>query len=155
MSSPYEEIVNLLRINNARYGETDHQPVYTSKQAAKVIGVLENQIAKSLLLKCGNDFILAVLLGDRKLDNEKLKKLLKIRKFRFATPEEVKSKMGCEVGACYPFGNLIGLSTVVDKSLSKNKILFFNPGLHNITIEIEWRDYYSVVKPQMVDISEK
>lgn len=155
MSDPYKEIVNLLRINNARYGETNHQPVYTSQQAAKVIGVLENQIAKSLLLKCGNDFILAVLPGDRKLDNEKLKKLLKIRKFRFATPEEVKSKMGCEIGACFLFGNLIGLSTVVDKSLSKNKVIFFNPGLHNVTIEIEWRDFYSIVKPQMVDISER
>ncbi len=155
MSDPYKEIVNLLRINNARYGETNHQPVYTSQQAAKVIGVLENQIAKSLLLKCGNDFILAVLPGDRKLDNEKLKKLLKIRKFRFATPEEVKNKMGCEIGACFPFGNLIGLSTVVDKSLSKNKVIFFNPGLHNVTIEIEWRGFYSIVKPQMVDISER
>jgi len=155
MSNPYEEIVNLLRKNNARYKETVHQPVYTSQQAAKAIDVLENQIAKSLLLKCDNNFVLAVLPGDRKLDNEKLKKLLNIRKFRFATPEEFKNKMGCEIGACYPFGNLIGLSTVVDKSLSKNKILFFNPGLHNITMEIEWQDYYSVVKPQMVDISEK
>lgn len=155
MSDPYKKIVNLLRVNDARYGETEHQPVYTSQQLAKVRGVLEKQIAKSLLLKCGNDFIIAVLPGDRKLDNQKLKNLLKIRKFRFATPEEVKSKTHCEIGACYPFGNLIGLSTIVDKSMSKNKVIFFNPGLHNITMEIEWKDYYSIVKPQMVDISEK
>ena len=155
MSDAYKEIVNLLKINNARYGETKHQPVYTSQQAAKVRGILESQIAKSLLLKCGNDFVLAVLPGDRKLDSEKLKKLLKIRKFRFATPEEVKNKMGCEIGACFPFGNLIGLSTIVDKSLSRNKVIFLNPGLHNVTMEIEWRDFYSIVKPQMVDISER
>lgn len=71
MSNPYEKIVNLLRTYNACYKETVHQPVYTSEQAAKVRGISRNQVAKSLLLKCGNDFILAVLPGNRKLDNQK------------------------------------------------------------------------------------
>jgi len=155
MINPYEEIINLLKTNNISYKETEHEPVYTSEQAAKVRGISISQGAKSLLLKCEDDFILVVLPGDRKLDSKKLKNLLKIKEFRFALPEEVKDKMGCEIGACYPFGNLIGLPTYVDISLSKNDIISFNPGLHTCSIEIKQRDFYSLAKPKMVDIAEK
>lgn len=155
MINPYEEIINLLKTNNISYKETEHEPVFTSEQAAKVRGISASQGAKSLLLKCEGGFILVVLPGDRKLDSKKLKNLLRIKEFRFALPEEVKNKMGCEIGACYPFGNLIGLPTYVDNSLSKNDIISFNPGLHTRSLEIQWRDFYSLVKPKMVDISEK
>ncbi len=155
MADPYEAIANLLKTNNISCEETEHKPVYTSEQAAEVRGLPIRQGAKSLLLKSRDDFILVVLPGDRKLDSKKLKNLLKIKDFRFASPEEVKEKMGCEIGACYPFGNLIELPTYVDNSLSKNDIISFNPGLHTRSIEMKWRDYYSVVKPKMVDISKK
>jgi Ala-tRNA(Pro) deacylase len=155
MFNPHEEIIKLLKTNNIDYKETEHEPVYTSEQAAKVRGISLSQGAKSLLLKSENDFILAILPGDRKLDSKKFKGLLKIKDFRFALPEEVKNKMGCEIGACYPFGNLIGLLTYVDNSLSKNEVISFNPGVHDRSIEIKWRDFYLVVKPKMVDISEK
>lgn len=153
MINPYEEIIKLLKINKISYKEIEHEPVYTSEQAAKVRGISINQGAKSLLLKCEDNFILAVLPGDCKLDSKKLKKLLKIKGFRFALPEEVKEKMNCEIGACYPFGNLIELPVYVDHSLSKNNIISFNPGLHTRSIEIKWRDFYSLAKPKMVDIS--
>jgi len=155
MINPYEEIINLLKLNKIPYKEIEHEPVYTSEQAAKVRGISISQGAKSLLLKCEGDFILVVLPGDRKLDSKKLKSLLKVKDLRFALPNEVKDNMGCEIGACYPFGNLIGLPTYVDNSLSKNDIISFNPGLHTRSIEIRFRDFYSLVKPKIVDISKK
>jgi len=151
--NPYQEIINLLKTNNISYQETEHQPVYTSEEAAKVRGISISKGAKSLLLKSRDDFILIVLPGDRRLDSKKLKNLLDIKDFRFATPEEVKDKMGCQVGACYPLGNLISLPTYVDNSLSKNDIISFNPGVHTRSIELKWQDFYSIVKPKMVDIS--
>jgi len=151
--NPYEEIINLLKVSNISYKETKHKPVYTSEQAAKVRGISESGGAKSLLLKSEDNFILVVLPGDRKLDSQKLKNQLKIKKLRFATPQEVKDKMGCEIGACYPLGNFIGLPTYVDNSLSKNDVVVFNPGLHTRSIEIKWQDFYAIVKPRMVDIS--
>ncbi len=155
MFNPYKEIINLLTINNIRYEETEHEPVYTSEQAAKVRGTHISLGVKSLLLKSGNSFILVVLSGNRKLDSRKLKTLLKITDFHFALPEEVRDKMGCEIGACYPLGSLIGLPTHVDKSLAKNDIISFNPGLHTISIDIEWRDFCKLVKPKLVHISAK
>ena len=155
MCNPYQEIVKLLKTYNISYEDTEHEPVYTSAQAAKIRGISASQGAKALLLKCENGFILALLQGDRKLDSKKLKSLLKIKNLRFASPKEVKDTMGCEIGACYPFGNLIGLPTYADNYLSTNDTISFNPGIHTHSIEMKWQDFYSLVKPKMVDISER
>ena len=153
MINPYQEIINLLKENKIDYKETEHEAVYTSQEAAAIRNISISQIAKSLLLKYGGDFALLVLPGNRKLDSKKVKNLLGVKEFRFAAPEEVEEKMGCQIGACYPFGNIIGLTTYLDKAVSKNKIILFNPGLHTRSIEISWSDYYSLVKPKIVDIS--
>ena len=155
MINPYEEITKFLESNNVSYKETEHEPVYTSEQAARVRGISMSRAAKSLLLKSGDDFVLAVLPGNRKLDTKKLRNLLKAKDLHFATREEVKNKMGCEIGACYPFGNLIGVPVYADISISKNSTVFTNPGVQNRTMEISWRDVYSLVKPKLVDISER
>ena len=153
MCNPYQEIVTLLKTNNISYSDTEHEPVYTSAQAAKIRGISASQGAKALLLKGENGFILALLPGDHKLDSKKLKKLLGIKELRFAFPEEVKNIMGCEIGACYPFGTIIRLPTYADNLLSANDTISFNPGIHTHSIEMRWQDFYSLVKPKMVDIS--
>ena len=104
MLNPYKEIINLLKINNIPYKETEHEPVYTSEQAAKVRGISISQGAKSLLLKCGDDFILVVLPGDRKLDSKKLKNLLKIKwvvKSGLATPLAIL--LDCQLMLIIPY----------------------------------------------------
>ena len=155
MCSPYQKIVKLLRTNNISYQDTEHEPVYTSAQAAEIRGISASQGAKALLLKCESGFVLALLPGDRKLDSRKLKNLLNVKGLRFAIPEEVKDIMGCEIGACYPFGNLINLPTYADNYLSTNDTVSFNPGVHTRSMEMKWKDLYLLVNPQMVDISKK
>ena len=155
MCNPYQEIVKLLKTYNIAYEDTEHEAVYTSAQAAQIRGISASQGAKALLLKCDSGFILALLPGDRKLNSRKLKNMLNIKNLRFASPEEVKDTMGCEIGACYPFGNLIKLPTYADNCLSTNDTISFNPGIHTHSIEMKWQDFYSLVKPKMVDISER
>jgi len=155
MCSPYQKIVKLLKTNDIFYQDTEHEPVYTSAQAAEIRGISASQGAKALLLKCESGFILALLPGDRKLDSRKLKDLLNVKGLRFAFPKEVKDIMGCEIGACYPFGNLINLPTYADNYLSTNDTVSFNPGVHTRSIEMKWKDLYMLVKPKMVDISKK
>lgn len=153
MKSPYQQIVNFLNSNNVLHEVIDHEPVYTSEQAAKVRGLSLKEGAKSLLLKADAQFILAVLPGDRRLDSKKLKKELGVKNLRFAAPDEVKEVMGCEIGACYPFGNLLGMEMLVDERFIKNEMISFNPGVHDKSIKIKWEDYFRAVKPKMVNLS--
>jgi len=153
MENPYDKIIKLLEDKKVSYILSGHDPVYTSEQASRARGEPMDKGAKSLLVKTEGDFILAVLPGSKQLDSKKLRDLLGVKKMRFATPEEVKEVMGCEIGACYPIGSVAGIKTIVDNSLSDNGSICLNPGVHNKTIEIKWADYKSVTDFETADIS--
>ncbi len=152
MSTPYESIKEA--ISAYPYDDFEHEPVYTSEQAAEQRADLTTRNgAKSILVKHKNGFNLLVTTGDSKLSSSKVRKLLGIKEFRFATPEEVVEQMGCEIGACYPFGNLIDVEMFVDQLLATNEKIAFNPGVHSRTIVMNWSDYESAVRPKMADIA--
>ena len=160
MNSPYDKIVDLLKSNEGQYSEIVHEAVYTSEEAAKVRGVSASCGVKSLVLKAKTGFVLAILPGDKKLDSKKFKKLPGIKDFRFATPEEVREIMGCEIGACYPFsrfsreagfGSIAKLPMYADKSLSESVEIYFNPGVHTKTIKMAWEDLKNLEKPIIAD----
>jgi len=152
MSKAYQSIIDFLNEKSIKYQIIEHEPVYTCEAAAKVRGTSLSQGAKSLLLKADKDFVLIVMSGDKKLDSKKLKIVLKIKNLRFATPEEVIDKMDCEIGACYPFGNLANIRMFVDHSLTLNQQISFNPGVHDRSIIINYRDYQKVVTPEIINI---
>lgn len=153
MNSPYPHILKFLQDNNIDYELIEHEPVFTSKQAGSVRGVSESMGAKSLLLKADKDFLLVIIPGNRRLDSKKLKQLLALKNLRFAMPLEVTEIMGCEIGSCYPFGNLIDVEMLVDNALSWNEYIFFNPGVHDKSIKIKWEDYKRIVNPELHDLS--
>lgn len=152
-SMPFELIISFLEAAGVKYRLIEHEPVFTSEQAARVRGISASMGAKSLLLKAEGGFMLAVLSGNLKLDVKKLEEFYNVKEARFAKLDEVKVVMGCEVGACYPFGNLIGVRMLVDNELAKNKEISFNPGVHNKSLIMKWEDYKAVVNPTMADIS--
>lgn len=51
-------------------------------------------------------FYLAVMSASKKFSWKHVKKLLKIKNMRFATPEEVLERTGCLPGAVPPFGSV-------------------------------------------------
>jgi Ala-tRNA(Pro) deacylase len=150
---PYEKIIELLKTNNIWFESIEHEPVYTSEQAALVRGLKLEQGAKSLLFKAGSDFVLVVVGGNQKVDWKKLKQMLGTKNIRMAKPEEVVQQMGVEIGACYPFGNIAGLRTLVDKALAKQKIISCNPGRHDISIKFKFADYKGIVRPEIVSVT--
>jgi Ala-tRNA(Pro) deacylase len=154
VKNPYLLIKQSLDRNGIDYQELEHEPVYTSKQAAEVRGESLDEGAKSLVLKIGNSFILVVLPGSKRLSSKKVKDLFNVSEFRFARPEEVVSVMGCEIGACFPFGSLVNLKTYVDKTLADNEYICFNPGVHHKTIKMKFADYQKIIPFEIIDIAE-
>src|SRR3989344_4269290 len=88
----YEKIIDLLKSNEILFEKYEHEPVYTSEQAAIVRGTDIHQGAKALVLQADKDFILYVLPADIQADLEKLQNKLKVKKLRMASKESVKTK---------------------------------------------------------------
>ena len=153
METPYQKIITFLQGKHVTYEALEHEPVFTSEQAAVVRGTKLHQGAKALLFKAKNDFVLVVMPADKKGDSKKIKEVLGVKDLRFATPGEVKDLMDCEIGACYPFGGIIGIRTLVDQGLADNEFIAFNAGDHTKSLKIAYKDYIQATEPELVDVT--
>jgi Ala-tRNA(Pro) deacylase len=135
------------------YRVTTHAPVYTSVEAAAARGASLAAGAKALIVKAGEEFVLFVVPGDRRMDSKAVKRILGVRALRFATREEVLDLTGLEPGAIPPFGSLFGLETRCDRALGLNASIHFNPGSHTASLEMAFEDYLRAEGPEVVDVT--
>jgi Ala-tRNA(Pro) deacylase len=148
-------IKELLNSNGITYEVSEHEPVYTSEQAAKVRGVELKTGVKALVLKTEEgSFVMGLIAADKRIDLEKLAKIARTRKLRLASPQEVLKTTGCEVGSVHPFGNLHRLPTYLDSSILENNMVNFNAGLHTVSIQMEAKDLVKAIRP-VVEIFSK
>jgi Ala-tRNA(Pro) deacylase len=151
----FNSVKKLLESLGIHYEVTEHGPVYTSEEAAKVRGVELKTGVKALVLKTENgNMLLGLIAADRKIDLKKLAKAIGAKKLQLASPEEVLKATGCEVGSVHPFGNLFGLKTYLDSSVMENDLVNFNAGLHTFSIHMKARDLLKAIKPEISEFSQ-
>ena len=126
---------------------TEHAPVLTSEEAAKVRGTNIDQGAKALVLYGDKKPLMVVVPGSVKVDMKAIKKLANIKDLRMASPDEVTSLTSLPIGAIPPFGSLFGIETYCDIGLSKNERIVFNAGLHDHSIEMSYKDWARLENP--------
>ncbi|EKE15454.1 MAG: hypothetical protein ACD_12C00012G0004 [uncultured bacterium] len=145
--SVFEEIKNLLDKNKVSYKLIEHEPVFTSEEAAKIRGSSLALGAKALIMKADQKPIMIVVSGNKKVDTSIFKKLYKVKDLEMATKEEVKIISGVEVGAVPPFGNLFKIPLYFDQTIVDNETVFFNAGSHSKSISVKGSDLEKVTKP--------
>jgi aspartyl-tRNA synthetase len=151
-STPYEHIIDLLRTNNISYKHYEHEPVFTSEEAAKIRGTTVHQGAKALVLQADKDLLLYVLPADLRANLDGLKTFLKVKRLAMASKDTVKEKTHLEVGAIPPFGSTINLKTYIDQTLSENQEIAFNAGRHDRSVKMKYLDFLKLEKPTVVKL---
>ena len=142
--SVYEKIIQLLQSNNIQYQALEHEPTPTCEDSARVRGTSMDQGAKALICYGDKKPILIVLPCSKKLDAKAFKSLFGIKDLRFATPVEVESLTGLQIGAIPPFGHLFDMYNYVEENLSKNEIIAFNAGDRCKSITMKYMDYIRI-----------
>jgi len=148
-----EEIKQSLLAEKKEYEIIEHEPVFTSKDAAKARGTDIKQSAKALILKTDKGFIQAIIPGDKEVDLHKLKGIAGVKKIEMASADEVKEVTGCSIGSVPPFGNLFNIDVYVDKDLADQKMVAFNAGSHTTSIKIKAKSWLDVVRPKVESFS--
>ncbi len=143
----YEQIVKLLEKNKCAVKTYEHEPVFTSEQAASVRGTKLEQGAKALVMIADKKPVMLVLSAATKVDLKAFKKVYAVKDLRMAKPEEVEEITGLKIGAIPPLGNLFDLPTYVDAKLGENQKISFNAGLHEKSLEMYYTDFARLVEP--------
>ena len=147
-------IKKLLDQEGITYKVSEHEPVYTSEEAARVRGVGLKTGVKALVFKTAEEsFIMGLVAADKRIASKKLAKITGTKRLRLASPEEVLKITGCEVGSVHPFGNLHSLPTYLDRSILENEMVNFNVGLHTVSIYMKSEDLIKAIKPAIEEFS--
>ena len=150
----YTRIVELLDAHEVAYKTYEHEPVFTSADAAKIRDTSLHIGAKALVLFADDKPIMVAVAGDKKIDMKKFKKLYQVRDLRMASALEVQQVTGVPIGAVPPFGNIFAIPLYMDTSLQSNETIVFNAGLHTKSISLKEVDFEKIAKPMIGEFSQ-
>lgn len=150
-----KRLIDCLNENKVRYEILHHPEAVTAQRIAQAEHVKGRHHAKVVMIKSGEQHLIAVLPADHQIDLEKVGKAIG-KPASLDREEEFKSLFpDCATGAMPPFGNLYGLQTYVDKNIAEQDYIVFEAGTHTDAIKMSYRDYEKIVKPQIADLAIK
>lgn len=144
-------ITEFLDSSGVKYEVMEHAPVFSAQGLAAVEHERGKYVAKPVIVKADDRYIMCVLPAPRKVDLGKLKGQLDAGAVVLAEEDEIGTLFGdCELGAEPPFGNLYDLPTIMDKSLEQDDHIMFQAGTHGKAVRMGMADYRRLVEPKML-----
>lgn len=166
-----KKITDYLAKNRYKYEIIEHRTTYTAWDTAQTEKVKPQEVAKSLIMKADNDYLIAMVPSNKNLDKRKLLKVINARikkglsfanasvgegkkaggknykKIDFAKESWMKKNLPGKVGATSPFAGLTGLEIYFDNALKKNKKIYLGSGEYTASIRISVSEYLKKEKP--------
>jgi prolyl-tRNA editing enzyme YbaK/EbsC (Cys-tRNA(Pro) deacylase) len=124
----------------------------TVDKAAESLGVTPGEIAKSLVFKVKDGYIMVLMAGDKKIDNRKFKDTF-FCKAKMPNPDEVMEVTGHPVGGVCPFGTKNPIDTYLDDSLKAYDIVYPAAGEINAAVKLTVKEIVELTGGKWVDIS--
>jgi prolyl-tRNA editing enzyme YbaK/EbsC (Cys-tRNA(Pro) deacylase) len=154
MNSAFNKLLQLLNDNHIRYELTEHAPTYTSNESALARGESLHVGAKALLIKGDESFYLFVMSAVLKLDSKKTRNVIRGKKIRFATKEELFDLTGLVPGSVPPYGEpVLPFKLIIDTSITKLSYIAFNAGSLEASIKMDVRDYLNSSNGTLADVT--
>src|SRR3954451_244199 len=94
----------------------------TVAKAANALGVVQGQIAKSIVFVMDGEPVMVVASGRHRIDYDKVCDALDCAEGRMATPDEVRAATGFPIGGVPPIGH--GLAVVFDSALLDYAVIY-------------------------------
>ncbi|MFA5776006.1 MAG: YbaK/EbsC family protein [Patescibacteria group bacterium] len=141
-----KNLINNLNTNNADYKLFEHRVAltYEDLQAVQREAGFIGAEGKCMVLKSELGFIVYVTLQGKRVDLERIKNTLGVKKIRLALPEELKEYFGAEPGCAYPFGFSEQVDIYVDPNIYKQEWFLFSPVYPSKTIQVKGTDLEKV-----------
>ena len=126
---PVERVSGVLRAAavDARIEQFD-EGTPTARDAAKAVACELSQIVKSLVFVCDGAFVLALVPGDRRADEQAVAQAVGASQVRVAKAAEVVRATGFEPGGVAPFPPREIAQTLIDASFFVHPVVWIGAG---------------------------
>jgi len=133
---------------HVHYEVLSHPEAFRTAAIAQTLHTSEKEMAKVVIVKVDEQFVMTVLPASSQVDFHRLKDVFMTNHVRLATEEEFKDLFpDCELGAMPPFGTLYGLPVFVDQLLTEDDTIVFQAGTHSEAIRMRYMDFAALVFP--------
>jgi Ala-tRNA(Pro) deacylase len=123
------------------FEEVPHEFVVQSAKAAQATHVPGRHVAKGVLVRAGDEYLMAVVPSSRRVALGRLRHWLG-RDVRLAEElESVPLFEDCALGAMPPVGAAFGLETILDEDLGKSEDVYFEGGDHRTLVHVAGSDW--------------
>jgi Ala-tRNA(Pro) deacylase len=139
----------LLTNRKISFERLHHRPAYTAQRVAQILHVPGQELAKTVLLRTDEGYVMTVLPANQQVDLEQVRQCLGVAWVELASESEMERIFpDCERGAMPPFGSIYHLQTLVDESLAEDEQIVFEAQSHEEAIRMNYRDYEAVENPR-------
>lgn len=156
MSIP-KKITSYLDKNKYKYEIIEHRTTYTAWDTAQTEKIKPQEVAKTLVIKLDEDYVLALVPANKNLDKPKLLKTANAgrkkakspsyKKIDFAKEAWMTKNIPGKVGATPPFRGLLNLDVYADNVLLKSKKIYLGSGGYTFSIRVNTNQYVKLENP--------
>ena len=153
---PRNFVTKLLDLRKIPYEHHIHPTAFTAQQVAAAERIPGTVVAKTVVIKADNKFVMAVLPAAAKVDFPALRETLRADELGLAKEAEFDGLFpDSELGAMPPFGNLYGLPVYADESLARDRAILLNAGTHQDAIRMSYRNFTLLAEPTICSFAAK
>ncbi len=151
---PAKKLKEFLDSQDIKYTSVSHARTNTAQQTAASAHIPGKELAKTVMIKAGDETIMVVLPASDRIDFSLLRETLGTQSVSLASEKDFKELFpDCEPGAMPPFGNLYGVKVLVEQDLSEDEEIAFSAGTHTEVVKMNYRDFVNLVKPEIKKFS--
>ena len=148
-----ESVEEFLKENNKDIKILTFEDTSTVAIAAESLGVTTGEIAKSLLFKIQDSFLMILMAGDKRIDNRKFKDNFNA-KAKMPEADEVVAVTGHPVGGVCPFGLIQPIPIYLDYSLQAYDHVFPAAGAPNSAMKLNVDELKELTEGRWIDVTQ-
>lgn len=135
--------------HHVKYHNINHSPAYTAQEIAESAHISGQEMAKTVIVKLDGKLCMIVVPATKQIDFLSLKDELAVENASLASESDfVDLFPDCEVGTMPPLGELYNLDVYISEDLCENDNIAFNAGDYSDLVELKFKDFEKLVKPQ-------
>jgi Ala-tRNA(Pro) deacylase len=121
-----------------------HRQAYTSTDEARALGIDAGEVLKTLAVRTGPGYALAVIPASHRLDLHLVREALGDHHARLASEEELgRDFPGYQLGALPPLGALLGSEVFIDPEVLGHDLVVFAAGTQTESVRMGTRELFA------------
>jgi Ala-tRNA(Pro) deacylase len=155
MATTYD-LLKYLSTSEAEYSLLTHESVNSAQERARALHISAHIAVQTILIKVNGHCWMVVIPASQTINFNSIRRVLGSNSVQICDAADWNMYFpNAEINTIPPFGNLYGISVLVDASLEQGRRIVFGAFSHTQSVFMRWGSYASMVSPMVARICDE